>query len=146
MKILALIISFIICFTKLNAQPLDSLKHIVVVTELQDSMALINNKDINLINKAFYERELLDSINSVNDTLIKKLDLIRISQHNIINKQKIIIQNDSLIKIKYRSIIDDKNKTIRNNQEAIKNQKNQKRTWQSATGALAIALLVVLLI
>ena len=146
MKILALIIGFIICFTKLNAQPFDSLKHVVVVTELQDTMALINNKDINLINKAFYERELLDSINSVNDTLIRKLDLVRISQHNIINKQKIIIQNDSLIKIKYRSIIDDKNKTIRNNQEAIKNQKNQKRTWQSTTGALAIALLVVLLI
>lgn len=146
MKILALIISFIICFTGLNAQSLDSLKHITIVTELQDSMALINNNDINIINKVFYERNLLDSLNSVNDSLIRKLDLVRINQDNIIRKQKAVIQNDSLIKIQYKLAIDDKNKIIQDNQKAIKNQKNQKIVWQSTTGALAIALLVVLLI
>lgn len=146
MKILALIISFIICFTGLNAQSLDSLKHITIVTELQDSMALINNNDINIINKVFYERDLLDSLNSVNDSLIRKLDLVRINQDNIIRKQKAVIQNDSLIKIQYQLAIDDRNKTIQDNQKAIKNQKNQKIVWQSTTGALAIALLVVLLI
>lgn len=146
MKILALIISFIMCFTELNAQSLDSLKHITIVTELQDSMALINNNDINTINKVFYERNLLDSLNSVNDSLIRKLDLVRINQDNIIRKQKAVIQNDSLIKIQYKLAIDDKNKIIQDNQKAIKNQKNQKIVWQSTTGALAIALLVVLLI
>lgn len=146
MKILALIISFLICFTELNAQPLDSLKHITIVTELQDSMALINNDDINIINKVFYERDLLDSLNSVNDTLIRKLDLVRINQDNIISKQKAVIQNDSLIKIQYKLAIDDRNKIIQDNQKVIKNQKNQKVIWQSTTGALAIALLVVLLI
>lgn len=143
---LALIISFMMCFTGLNAQSLDSLKHVVIVTELQDSMALINNDDINTINKAFYERDLLDSLNSVNDSLIRKLDLVRVNQDNIIRKQKVIIQNDSLIKIQYQLAIDDRNKIIQDNQKAIKNQKNQKRIWQSTTGALAIALLVVLLI
>lgn len=135
-----------ICFTGLNAQSLDSLKHVVIVTELQDSMALINNDDINTINKVFYERDLLDSLNSVNDSLIRKLDLVRINQDNIIRKQKAIIQNDSLIKIQYRLAIDDRNKIIQDNQKAIKNQKNQKVIWQSTTGALAIALLVILLI
>ena len=134
------------CFTGLNAQSLDSLKHVVIVTELQDSMALINNDDINTINKVFYERDLLDSLNSVNDSLIRKLDLVRVNQNNIIRKQKVIIQNDSLIKIQYQLAIDDRNKIIQDNQKAIKNQKNQKRIWQSTTGALAIALLVVLLI
>lgn len=146
MKILALIISFIICFTELNAQSLDSLKHITIVTELQDSMALINNNDINIINKVFYEKDLLDSLNSVNDSLIRKLDLVRINQDNIIRKQKAVIQNDSLIKIQYKLAIDNKNKIIQDNQKAIKNQKNQKIVWQSTTGALAVALLVVLLI
>lgn len=146
MKILALIISFVICFTELYAQSLDSLKHVVIVTELQDSMALINNDDINIINKVFYERDLLDSLNSVNDSLIRKLDLVRINQDNIIRKQKAIIQNDSLIKIQYKLAIDDRNKIIQDNQKAIKNQKNQKVIWQSTTGALAIALLIVLLI
>lgn len=143
---IALIISFMMCFTGLNAQSLDSLKHVVIVTELQDSMALINNDDINTINKVFYERDLLDSLNSVNDSLIRKLDLVRVNQDNIIRKQKVIIQNDSLIKIQYQLAIDDRNKIIQDNQKAIKNQKNQKRIWQSTTGALAIALLVVLLI
>lgn len=146
MKIFALIIGFIICFTGLNAQSLDSLKHITIVTELQDSMALINNDDINIINKVFYERDLLDSLNSVNDSLIRKLDLVRINQDNIIRKQKAVIQNDSLIKIQYKLAIDNRNKIIQDNQKAIKNQKNQKVIWQSTTGALAIALLVVLLI
>lgn len=135
-----------ICFTGLNAQSLDSLKHVVIVTELQDSMALINNDDINTINKVFYERDLLDNLNSVNDSLIRKLDLVRINQDNIIRKQKAIIQNDSLIKIQYRLAIDDRNKIILDSQKAIKNQKTQKTIWQSTTGALAIALLVVLLI
>ena len=146
MKILALIISFMICFTGLNAQSLDSLKHITIVTELQDSMALINNDDINIINKVFYERDLLDSLNSVNDSLIRKLDLVRINQDNIILKQKAVIQNDSLIKIQYKLAIDSKDKIILDNQKAIKNQKIQKTIWQSTTGALAIALLIVLLI
>ena len=146
MKILALIISFMMCFTGLNAQSLDSLKHVVIVTELQDTMALINNDDINIINKAFYERDLLDSLNSVNDSLIRKLDLVRINQDNIIKKQKVIIQNDSLIKIQYKLAIDDRNKIIQDNQKAIKNQKTQKTIWQSTTGALAIILLVVLII
>lgn len=143
---IALIISFMICFTGLNAQSLDSLKHVVIVTELQDSMALINNDDINTINKVFYERDVLDSLNSVNDSLIRKLNLVRINQDNIINKQKAIIQNDSLIKIQYQLAIDNRNKIIQDNQKAIKNQKNQKIIWQSTTGALTLALLLVLLI
>lgn len=146
MKILALIISFLICFTGLNAQSLDSLKHITIVTELQDSMALINNDDISIINKVFYERDLLDSLNSVNDSLIRKLDLVRINQDNIISKQKAVIQNDSIIKLQYKLAIDNKDKIILDSQKAIKNQKTQKTIWQSTTGALAIALLVVLLI
>ena len=134
------------CFTGLYAQSLDSLKHVVVVTELQDTMALINNDDINIINKVFYERNILDSLNSVNDSLIRKLDLVRINQDNIIQKQKAVIQNDSLIKIQYKLAIDDRNKIIQDNQKAIKNQKNQKIIWQSTTGALTLALLLVLLI
>ena len=114
------------CFTGLYAQSLDSLKHVVVVTELQDTMALINNDDINIINKVFYERNILDSLNSVNDSLIRKLNLVRINQDNIIQKQKAVIQNDSLIKIQYKLAIDDRNKIIQDNQKAIKNQKNQK--------------------
>ena len=126
MKLLALIIGFTMCFTGLNAQSLDSLKHIVVVTEMQDSMALINNDDINTINKMFYEKEVLDSLHEVDGTLIRKLNLVRIEQDKIIKNQKVIIQNDSLIKRQYRLALDQKNQMIQDNKKAIKSQKTQK--------------------
>lgn len=146
MKILALIIGFMICFTGLNAQSIDSLKHIVVVTEMQDSMALINNNDINIINKIFHERDVLDSLHKIDETLIRNLDLIRIEQDKIIKNQRAVIQNDSIIKKQYQLAIDQKNQIIKDNEKAVKIQKTQKTIWQSTTGALAIVLLVVLLI
>lgn len=146
MKIFALIFSFLICFTTLNAQSIDSLKHIVVVTELQDSMALINNEDINIINKVFYERNILDSLNTINDTLIKKLEIQRLDLQKIILNQKVVIQNDSLIKLKYQSLLDDQNKILQKYQKDIKKQKTQKTIWMSTSGGLAIALFIVLLI
>lgn len=146
MKLFALIIGFMLCFTGLNAQSLDSLKHIVVVTEMQDSMALINNNDINIINKVFHEREILDSLHEVDGTLIRKLDLVRIEQDKIIKNQRAVIQNDSIIKRQYQLAIDQKNQIIKDNEKAVKIQKTQKTIWQSTTGALAIVLIVVLLI
>lgn len=146
MKWIALILSFLMCFTISNAQSIDSLKHIVVVTELQDSMALINNEDVNIINKVFYERNILDSLNTINDTLIKKLEIQRLDLQKIILNQKVVIQNDSLIKLKYQSLLENQNKILQKYQKDIKNQKTQKTIWMSTSGGLAIALLIVLLI
>lgn len=146
MKVFALIIGFMLCFTGLNAQSIDSLKHVVIVTEMQDSMALINNNDINIINKVFHEREILDSLHEVDGTLIRKLDLVKIEQDKIIKNQRAVIQNDSIIKRQYQLAIDQKNQIIKDNEKAVKIQKTQKTIWQSTTGALAIVLIVVLLI
>ena len=146
MKLLALILSFFLCFTGMNAQNIDSVKHMVVVTELQDSMALINNNDINIINKVFYERDILDSLNIVNDTIIRNLNLVKTKQDTIILNQQKIIQNDSLIKQEYQLSIDQQNKMIQDNKNAIKSQKTQKTIWKSTTGLLTILLIVVLLI
>lgn len=146
MKRIALILSFLMCFIISNAQSIDSLKHIVIVTELQDSMALINNEDINIINKVFYERNLLDSLNTINDTLIQRLKLVQIEQSNIILNQKVIIQNDSLIKLNYKTLLDEREKILQKYQKDIKNQKTQKTIWMSTSGGLAIALLIILLI
>ena len=126
MKILALIVGFIICFTGLNAQPIDSLKHIVIVTEMQDSMALINNDDINIINKTFHERDILDSLHKVDRTLIRNLNLVRIEQDEIIKNQRTVIQNDSIIKRQYGLVLDKKNQIIKDNEKAVKSQKTQK--------------------
>lgn len=144
MKLLTLILSFLLCFTGLNAQSLDSLKHIEIVTELQDSMALINKSDINIINKVFYERDILDSLNSVNDTIIRNLKLQHIEKDSLIANYTAIIQNDFKIKLEYQSTLDEKNSQLIENQKAIKKQKTGKTIWQSTTGALAIALIIIL--
>ena len=51
-------------------QTIEGVKHIEIVSEIQDTMALLNKKDIDKINQVFFEREKLDSLNRANEELI----------------------------------------------------------------------------
>lgn len=145
MRIFTLLIGILLCFF-VNAQSLDSLPNFVVISELQDTMALLNNKDINIINKVFHERNILDSLNFINDSIIKELTLIKINQDNIIKQQKIIIQNDSLIKLQYQLAISNNTEIVDKLNKEIVKQKNRKIIWQSTSGGLLLTLLIILLI
>ena len=92
------IISFICCLLSISvfAQDLSKIKHIEVVSEIQDSMVLINNTDVNKINKAFFEKEKLDSINSLNEKTILLLEVKNTTLDSIAKHQQVIIQNDQL--------------------------------------------------
>lgn len=146
MKTLAIIFSFLMCFTGLSAQTLDSLKHVVVVTEVRDSMALVNNNDINIINKVFYERDILDSLNTVNDSLIRKLTLVNIAQQSIIYNMQEIIKTDSLIVSQYKNTIDYKNQVIQDTENELDKQKKWNKIWQSTSGVLAIISLILIIL
>ena len=52
------------------SQTIEGVKHIEIVSEIQDTMALLNKKDIDKINQVFFEREKLDSLNRANEELI----------------------------------------------------------------------------
>lgn len=134
------------CFTGLSAQTLDSLKHVVVVTEVRDSMALVNNNDINIINKVFYERDILDSLNTVNDSLIRKLTLVNIAQQSIIYNMQEIIKTDSLIVSQYKNTIDYKNQVIQDTENELDKQKKWNKIWQSTSGVLAIISLILIIL
>lgn len=121
-------------------------QHIELVSEPTDSMALISKEDIDIINSVFNERNILDSLNTINDSIISNLELVRLQYLNIIKDQKVIIQNDSLIIDKQKLLLNEREKILQKYQKDIKNQKTQKTIWMSTSGGLAIALLIVLLI
>lgn len=143
---LTLILSFWLCFTGINVQQLDSLKHVEIITEIQDSMALINKHDIDIINKAFYERDILDSLNTLNSKIIRNLELEIITQDSIITNYKAVVQNSSNIKCKLEQTIEEQQCKLENINDKANKQKTEKHIWQGTTGTLVLVLLLVLLI
>ena len=121
-------------------------QHIELISEPTDSMALISKEDIDIVNNVFNERNILDSLNTINDSIISNLIIMRDYYLNIMQNQKVIIKNDSLIKIKYKILIEKRDAILQKYQKDIKKQKTQKTIWMSTSGGLAIALLIVLLI
>lgn len=121
-------------------------QHIELISEPTDSMALISKEDIDIVNNVFNERNILDSLNAINDSIISNLIIMRDYYLNIMQNQKVIIKNDSLIKIKYKILIEKRDAILQKYQKDIKKQKTQKTIWMSTSGGLAIALLIVLLI
>lgn len=121
-------------------------QHIEIISEVTDSMILINKTDVDIINNVFYQRNVLDTLNQINENIINNLVKIQLQNKEIIFRQKVIIQNDSIIKNKYKILLQEKDKIIQNNQKTIKSQKTQKIIWQSTSGILGIVLLIVLLI
>lgn len=101
-------------------------QHIELVSEPTDSMALISKEDIDIINSVFNERNILDSLNTINDSIISNLELVRLQYLNIIKDQKVIIQNDSLIIDKQKLLLNEREKILQKYQKDIKNQKTQK--------------------
>jgi hypothetical protein len=80
-----------------NAQDLSQIKHLEVVSEIQDSMVLLNRTDVNKINKVFFEKEKLDSIKSLNEETISLMEIKNTTLDSIITHQQIIIHNDQLV-------------------------------------------------
>ena len=92
-----LIIIFSVITLNCFSQSLDSIKHIEVISEIQDSMALINKTDIDKINQTFYELEVANDLNQVNDSIINVLINQNHNLDSITKIQNVIISNDQQI-------------------------------------------------
>ena len=79
----------IMCFAQLP----DSVKHVEVVSEVKDTMLLINKNDADIINTVFYKHDVLDSLNVVNEQIINRLNTKNSDLENIISEQNIILDN-----------------------------------------------------
>lgn len=94
----------------LFAQDFSSIKHIEVISEIQDSMALINNEDVNKINKVFFEKEKLDSLRVIDQKIIDNLVISNSKLDSIILNKNVIISNNEEIKNNLSKELDQKSK------------------------------------
>lgn len=123
-------------------QVIEGVKHIEIVSGIQDTMALLNKPDIDKINWVFFERNKLDSLNKVNEELVmayqaKCLQLLQISDLKdgiIKDKDLLIDETKDALEAKYE---DQKLET--------KKMKNKKLIWQGISIAeIAIFLIIIL--
>lgn len=138
-----LILFLFLCFS-LNgfAQTIQGVKHIEIVSEIQDTMVLLNKPDIDKINRTYFEKNKIDSLNHINEEIIKLYIQKDISLVNIIDLK------DSIIKDKDQLISETKT-SLEGKYEAQKQETKKMRTkkiiWQSISLAeIGIFLLIIL--
>ena len=120
-------------------------KHVEIISEIQDTMALINKDDINKINKVFYERNVLDSLRVVDSCIIESQNKLKQLTDSIVATQINTIENQSSIIEQYETVISESNSEIVELEKKQKKDKNSKIAWQSISGTLAAVVLVLLL-
>ena len=121
-------------------------KHVEIISEIQDTMALINKDDINKINKVFYERNVLDSLRVVDSCIIENQNKLKQLTDSIVVTQINTIENQSSIIEQYETVISESNSEIVELEKKQKKDKNSKIAWQSISGTLAAVVLVLLLL
>lgn len=117
--------------------------HIEYISEKSDSMALISKKDIDVINHVFWERNLLDSLQTVNEQIIATLKQNNIVQQEILENQELIIKNkESII-----GELEDRNEnSIKYYSKELRKERNKKISFQATTGVGIIAIILILLL
>lgn len=117
--------------------------HIEYISEKADSMALINKKDIDIINNVFNEKRTLDSLHNLNEQIISNLEQEVKIQDSVIVMQLQTIENDKLLveKLEYEN-----NQTIAAYSKELKSEKNKKISFQTLTGVGIIAIILLILL
>lgn len=97
MKQLILFLLLFLLVVPMYGQVIEGVKHIEIVSEIQDTMALLNKKDIDKINQVFFERKKLDSLNRANEELISLYQAKCLSLLNISSLKDDIIKDKDLL-------------------------------------------------
>lgn len=110
--ILLLFVS-IICSAQLPSE----IKHVEIVSEVADTMIVLNKTDLDKINTAFYMLDVCDSLNVVNEEMISTLKVINNNLENVIEQQKYVIDNQEIqiktINSKNKDVISDLEKQVK---------------------------------
>lgn len=117
--------------------------HVEYISEKCDSMALINQSDIDVINNVFAERNKLDSLNTINKKIISSLELGMQIQDSVIEYQDLAISNNEnqLNQLEYRN-----QQTIEKYSKELKQEKLKTASFQSLTGISLIAIILLILL
>lgn len=136
MRYFIIYILLFVC-NSLFAQELNQIKHIEIVSEIQDSMALLNKTDIEKINKTFYEKRKSDSLNVINDSIISHLSKINMKLDSVALNQLKIIQNDEIIITRLQSETGNLQKKLKKAHNTI--------AIETTAGIIVIAILCLLI-
>lgn len=133
--ILLLFVS-IICSAQLPSE----IKHVEIVSEVADTMIVLNKTDLDKINTAFYMLDVYDSLNVVSEEMISTLKVINNNLENVIEQQKYVIDNQE-IQIK---TINSKNKDVISDLEKqVKRANRWKAFWEGTTGVSVVAVILL---
>ena len=139
-------ITIILTFISLNcfSQNISQIKHLETISEITDTMALINKQDIDKINRTYFIKNKLDSLNCLNEAIIRELNVKVAAQDSIIFNQLGIISNKDYIILEYKNKHDE---LIANNLKQIKKEQRKSRIFKifSASELAIIAILACFL-
>lgn len=139
-------ITIILILISLNcfSQNISQIKHLETISEITDTMALINKQDIDKINRTYFIKNKLDSLNCLNEAIIRELNAKVAAQDSIIFNQLGIISNKDYIILEYKNKHDE---LIANNLKQIKKEQRKSRIFKifSASELAIIAILACFL-
>lgn len=124
-------------------QIIETVKHIEVISELTDTMALINKVDIDTINCKFQDWIRIDSLKTVQEEITNLLQTQCSSLINITNLQDDIIKNkDNIL-----GNVNDKNEALLTKKETqYQDMKKRKIIWQAASITEVVGFIALLVL
>ena len=142
MKQLILFLLLFLLVVPMYGQVIEGVKHIEIVSEIQDTMALLNKKDIDKINQVFFEKEKLDSLNRTNEELVSLYQAKCLSLLNISSLKDDIIKDKDLLIDETKDALEAK---YEDQKLETKKMRNKKLIWQGISIAeIAIFLIIIL--
>lgn len=143
LSILFVFVFFVISFAQ---DTIPKIRHIEIISDSlsSDSLAALNKEDIDIINNVFRERNQLDSLVIIQDSMLIKLESISLEKSLIIDNKDFIIKNDIKIKQDMQKMLENNNKILQQRELELKKEKKKKTFWQTTTGVCVGAIIVLL--
>jgi hypothetical protein len=131
------------CSVSAHCQFISGVKHIEIVSKIQDSMVLLNKPDVDKINKTYFEKSKLDSLNVYKDQTINLLENKISVQDSIINNQKLLLDNEIAINTHLRKNLEDNTTQY---EKQLKRERSGKIAWQVGVGVTAVGVILALVL
>lgn len=122
------------------AQVPQQVKYVEIISELADTMALINKEDIDVLNTVFYQNERLDTLNIVNTQIIENLE-------SSINELNVVVYDQSEIIFNHRKIQKHLEESYEDAKQIYKDELKtaHRKTvfWETTTGISVVVIIIL---
>ena len=139
------IITFILLFFSVSAygQFLSGVKHVEIISEIKDSMVLLNKPDVDKINKTYFEKNKLDSLNVCYEKTILLLEQKIQLQDSLLVNHEFLLNNEIATNMYLKKNLED---NMLQYEKYLRKEKIGKIGWQTATGAAIVGVILALIL